>query len=296
MNKDYNQSRHFFDTGLIIEADGASLAELDRESLLSTLANSGYVLLRGFDSSMESFSRLVERVGTRQSLDPAREFFSKVAQKVDAGIDAIGLHCENGNSPFWPDVAWFYCQQAAVAGSQTTVCDGQIVWRMLSEDTKRLFTEEPITYSRRVSEEQWKNYVFHSFNQEIPYQDIQLSDLEHLMSGSDTAQVEAVEQGAIFYRCTVGAVRSSSLNDAMAFANSILGPSYNYESPKICFQSGADISSSVLDEVVDVTNRCTANIDWCDGDIVIIDNKRVMHGRRKIEDTNRKIFNALSYL
>lgn len=296
MKDTYKQSSHYLDTGLLVESCGDSLVEIEREPLLSTLADSGYILLRGFDSNMESFSGLVERVGARQSLDPAREFFSKVAQKVDAGVDAIGLHCENGNSPFWPDIAWFYCQQAATVGSQTTVCDGQIVWRLLSEDTKRLFSQEPITYSRRVSEEQWKNYVFHSFNQKIPRQNIKLKNLEDLISGSGAAQVKAIDDGAIFYSCTVGAVRTSGLSDVMAFANSILGPSYNYEIPKICMRSGTDIPSSVLEEVVAVTDRCTANLDWCDGDIVVIDNKRVMHGRRKIEDQNRKIFNALSYL
>jgi hypothetical protein len=133
-------------------------------------------------------------------------------------------------------------------------------------------------------------------NQKVSRQDIKLKDLEDLMSGSDSAQVSAIDDGAIFYSCTVGAARTSTLNENLAFANSILGPSYNYESPNICFESGAEIPGEVLNEIVEVTERCTANIDWCDGDIVVIDNKRVMHGRREIEDTDRKIFNALSYL
>lgn len=296
MNANCKQTKHFMDAGLVIEATGNSLTEIQRDSLLATLAETGYVLLRGFDTDMEAFSALVERVGSRQSLDPAREFFSKVAQKVDSGTDAIGLHCENGNSPFWPDIAWFYCQQAASKGSQTTVCDGQIVWRMLSEEARALFSKEPIMYSRRVSEEQWKNYVFHCANQSKAREDITLKDLEDLMSGSGSARVEAIDNGAIFYSCTVGAARASTLNKDTAFANSILGPSYNYESPIICFESGAEIPEAILAEIREVTERCTANIDWQDGDIVVIDNKRVMHGRRCIEDANRKIYNALSYL
>lgn len=296
MSNTLKQTSHYLSTGLVVRSAAGSLEDLSRDYVLASLAESGYLLLRGFDVNMAGFTTLVERVGTRQSLDPAREFFSKVAQKVDAGTDAIGLHCENGNSPFWPDIAWFYCEQAAVRGSQTTVCDGQIVWRLLREETRQLFSDLDITYSRKVSESQWKNYVFHSLNQRLPLAEITVAHLQDLMSGSGSAEVEALPDNAIFYRCTVGAARVSTLNSALAFANSILGPSYNYEQPDIRFANGDAIPEAVMAEVQDVTARCTADIQWRSGDIAIIDNKRVMHGRRKIEDSNRKIFNALSYL
>ena len=38
----------------------------------------------------------------------------------------------------------------------------------------------------------------------------------------------------------------------------------------------------------------TEEVPWQDGDILLVDNCRTMHGRRRIEDTRRTIYNALS--
>jgi len=109
---------------ICLSEDGSPLGELEREFLLSCVSEHGYVILRGFKADIGEFSRLVRSVSKRISLDPARSFNGSIAQKVDAGYDAVGLHCENGNSPFWPNLCWFYCEQSPSRGSQTTVCDG----------------------------------------------------------------------------------------------------------------------------------------------------------------------------
>jgi alpha-ketoglutarate-dependent taurine dioxygenase len=82
----------------------------------------------------------------------------------------------------------------------------------------------------------------------------------------------------------------------VVWANSIFGPSYNYEAPEITFGDGHKISPELLAEMRATTERLTRNIDWRNGDVLLIDNTRVMHGRREIKDTSRTIFNALSYL
>jgi len=44
------------------------------------------------------------------------------------------------------------------------------------------------------------------------------------------------------------------------------------------------------------TEICTDEISWQDGDVAVIDNSRFMHGRRKIEDSQRRLHAALSYI
>ena len=48
-----------------------------------------------------------------------------------------------------------------------------------------------------------------------------------------------------------------------------------------------------MDEVRHVTAELTVDIRWQDGDLVMIDNRRVMHGRRAIEDRRRSLFIGL---
>ena len=66
--------------------------------------------------------------------------------------------------------------------------------------------------------------------------------------------------------------------------------------PVITYGNDDPIPSEKLKRMEVLCEELTHNIDWENGDILLIDNTRVMHGRRKIEDTERLIFNALSYL
>lgn len=277
--------------------EGASLDSLNKDTLLETLADAGYLLLRGFRTDLGGFSRFVQRMSCRVSLDPARKFHGgEVAQKVDAGFDALGLHCENGNTPFQPDLCWFFCEKAAREGSQTTVCDGYRVWEALSPSTRERFLAEPIQYSRHVDTPRWKSFVFHSLQGRKPMEQLEIGDLVELVRDRDSTTLELNPDGSIAYFFRVPAAHRTLFSERLAFANSILGPSVHYEKPRISFASGAPIPDEVLAEVSRVTEALTEELDWRDGDVALIDNSRVMHGRRAILDPSRSIYNALSYL
>ena len=63
----------------------------------------GWSLIPHAVESVEEFSNLFSRFTTKLTFDPARENVSEVAQSVDAGTAAVGLHIENGNTPLPPD-------------------------------------------------------------------------------------------------------------------------------------------------------------------------------------------------
>lgn len=284
--------------GALLEGEGESLIDaVDRDTVLQQLADSGYILFRGFEVDIDHFSAFVRALSTRVSLDPARSFGGSggVAQKVDAGVDAVGLHCENGNSPFLPDLCWFYCERAAVEGSQTTVCDGYRAWDALSEATRRRFLDKKIVYSRRVEEDKWKRFAFHMLEGRKPIDQIVLDDILAPVRGNANVRITGNDDGSIHYAFEVAAARQPQFGgERIAFANSILGPSYNYETPKITFADGEEFPEPLLAEIRDATESVTENIDWQDGDVLLIDNTRAMHGRRAIRDANRVIYNALS--
>ncbi|PTL76231.1 TauD/TfdA family dioxygenase [Vitiosangium sp. GDMCC 1.1324] len=283
--------------GVLIQApEGESLDTLTKDGVLASLEEAGFILFRQFNTHLDAFSHFVKRMSSRISLDPARQFHGSVAQKVDAGFDAVGLHCENGNSPFLPDLCWFYCEKAASAGSQTTVCDGYRVWNALSPATRELFLAQPIVYSRRVAEARWKSFVFHLLEGRKPLEDIELGDLLALVRNSTQTRIEPEADGAIHYAFQVPAVHGTLFSEQKSFANSILGPSFNYERPRITFADGSSIPDEVQEEIRVTTETLTEDIGWQDGDVVLIDNTRVMHGRRAIQDPHRTIYNALSYL
>ena len=283
-------------SGRLVLADaGASLADIPQDELFQILRAAGFVLLRGFAPDIDAFAALVKRVSSRVTLDPARQFSGEVAQKVDAGFDAVGLHCENGNAPLLPHLTWFFCEKAASAGSQTTVCDGFRVWDALSPAAREAFTASDIVYTRRVEERKWKTYVAHNLGDGRAPEAIGREELEQFMALSDGTTFELLDDGAMLYSFTVPAAHPTLWSQRLAFANSILGPSFNYEKPRITFSDGSEIAPPLLAEVERVTGELTEDLDWINGDVALIDNTRVMHGRRAILDPDRTIYNALSF-
>ena len=285
-------------TGAILEAPakGASLARLEKNFVTDTLKKSGYLVCRGFEADVTAFSAFVAAHSTRVTLDPARQFSSAHAQKVDAGYDEIGLHIENGAGPLIPEVCWFYCEKAAREGSQTTVCDGKVVLERMQPALKDLFRNREIVYTRRVAEPIWKTFVLHHLPHLSHPGQVTFSHVRQITGQIKGLEASPNDDGSIHYSFTVPAILSSVLSDQAAFANSILGPSFNYEKPGIAFRDGGELPGELVDRIKAVTAACTEEIDWQDGDVVIIDNTRVMHGRRKITDRNRTIYNALSFV
>jgi alpha-ketoglutarate-dependent taurine dioxygenase len=295
---------HTRQAGLVVQAEaGDTLSSIDKSQLAEWLGRHGYLVLRGFACDVQGFSDLVRAHSSRISLDPARQFHDKegkvLAQKVDAGHDAIGLHCENGNSPFWPDLCWFFCTQAPAVGSQTTVCDGAAVYRDLSPQMRAALLAQDIVYTRSVGAELWKHYVQYVGGTGAAVADTRtcFERLLALVNGNLNTQIELNADDSVTYSFRTPAIlhRSPFSPGLPAFANSIFGPSFNYERPRITFADGTPLPDAMRAALDDVCRRHTVDVGWQDNDIVVIDNARVMHGRRRIEDTRRTIYNALSY-
>lgn len=282
-------------TGLLLTPGRKDVTLLDTAPhLLEELRSAGHVLLRGFDSSLDDFNALVGKCSSRVTLDPARRFHGDVAQLVDSGTDAIGLHIENGATPYPPDLLWFYCLKAAASGSQTTVCDGRRVWEHLGDSARELFLEKPLVFSRSVGEQQWRQFTAFSLADGRGPEEIGIADLRGL-AAQGNAQIDALADGSVSYEFETRAAHPSKWSEQVTWANSIFGPSYNYEAPQIRFRDGTDIPKGLLDELAVVTEEVTEEISWQEGDLVLIDNSRVMHGRRAITDSDRTIVNAQSF-
>jgi alpha-ketoglutarate-dependent taurine dioxygenase len=295
-----NTTQHGAGTGRVVQATaGQGLDALDPAEVIALLGETGYLLFRGFSTDTDRFNAFVRGLSSRIISDPAREFEGEAAQKVDAGLQGVGLHLENGNSPFAPDLTWFFCRRAASAGSQTTVCDGYRVWDELSESARDAFAAQDIVYARNVPERLWRAFATHALNGTKAFDEVTIEDLLTMLSPAERGRttLRTNIDRSVYYAYQVPGARAQTLfGSRTAWANSIFGPSYNYEQPTITFADGTEITEDLLAECRKVTDAVTEDIVWQDGDVALIDNTRVMHGRREIIDPDRTIFNAQSYL
>lgn len=248
-------------------------------NIKANLINNGWLLIRGKECDLYDFSALMQSLCSKLTFDPARQLSSKETQKVDAGKVAVGLHIENGNTPLPPDIVAFYSQKSAVIGSQTTVCDGALLWQSLPKHLKNIFNQQ-ITVSRTLPEHLWKRYVATALS--MSEDQVEDKHLTIFLKQVSNQAGQLNEMGELHYQLTINPVLNKNLSLKAAFANALLGPSFNYQKPKYTFADGSEVSEEVIAEVSELAERLTQEVQWQDNDIVIIDNKRVMHGRREI--------------
>ena len=245
-----------------------------------TLREQGWILLRHQDYDVQRFSELMTTLCQKLTYDPARENITQQSQKVDAGTQAVGLHIENGTTPLPPDIIAFFSEVSASQGSQTTVCDGHAVYNSLSEPLKQKFAA-PMTISRYLPKQIWQKYVATALN--IAEADnVTWEDLNKFIQMIPGQAISPAHEGGVEYHLQMNMIRHDNLKGVPAFANTILGPSYNYQKPKFTFADGREISQELIAELAQLCEQHTQEIDWQDGDVAIIDNKRLMHGRREI--------------
>lgn len=275
----------------------ASVSLPKTADILTDLKTHGWTLLRGYHYDVETFSQLMTQLCQTLTYDPARQNITSEAQKVDAGTHAIGLHIENGNTPMPPDVIAFFSELSAKKGSQTTICDGHAVYQALSPRLKATFSQ-PMRISRYLPQAIWQNYVATATGRADSDQ-ISLNDLDTFITATTsktlTHHVEPQADGGVRYVLQIPAIREDNLSGQLAFANTLLGPSFNYEKPEFTLANGQHIDDALINELTQLCEKHTQDIAWQNGDVVILDNKRMMHGRRQIDVplTERKLYIAM---
>ena len=254
------------------------------------LEDKGWVIMRGFNADINIFSQLISNFCSKLSFDPARDFSNESTQKVDAGTAAVGLHIENGNTPFPPDIIGFYSKRSAKNGSQTTLCDGVEVYQQLSAALKYQFSQT-LTVSRTLPERLWKSYAANEHPLLTNIDEVESCHLQEILSIVPNHRGSLNEDGSLNYELDICMLVNSALSQKLAFANALLGPSFNYEAPRYKFADGNVISDALKHDLAALAEKFTMEIPWQDGDIALIDNKRIMHGRRAIiDDENRELY------
>ncbi|KTD59574.1 Taurine catabolism dioxygenase TauD, TfdA family [Legionella santicrucis] len=273
----------------------STLLSLDKDFIKNELARSGVILFRGFQLELDDFSAFTKTICRKVTLDPARQFASERVQLVDSGLDAIPLHCENGLTPFLPDVLLFMCEIPAKQGSATTYCDGELVWEKLSVEAKSYFSSHHFYFSRTIPQALWTKYLAN----ELGISDASLinhSLFEKMRASLSQHHFELQENGDLFAKLKIHLAHSSYFSDRLNFANSLIGPSFNYQNPEIEDEQGFPIPVSFIQEFEQISAECTVEHQWEKQDFLLIDNTRFMHGRRAIDDPDRKIYAAMGYL
>jgi len=277
------------------------LADVDADKIIQQLRQSGLVLLRDFEINLAGFEAFTGRfceafhdVGTRQSLlaSDGDGYTSEVHRKNFN----LFVHSEGAYRP-WPpppDLCFFNCVQSwGYSGGETTLVDGVEFLEKLPVDLRNRFDQHGITYEASWDKERWRT-EFSVYSKD---------ELHSLLN--DRPEYEYQFDGDLIQiRCHAAAI-STSLGGIPAFANGLLAHlpgishphwqgriTYSNDTNRIFFGDGEVVPDLVINRLIDIQDEITINHSWTRNDLLVVDNKRFMHGRRMTDGDCERVIRS----
>lgn len=252
----------------------------------------GAILFRGFALDIAGFDRFARRFCATSVINesPGRAAIAPDAGilSVDGGTNAFPLHPELSREPWKPDIAMFACLSAPRSGGATTICDGVALARDLPAEVREGLVGRRLVYAQGT----WPGLLDFWLGTPDP------SDAQ-LTAPPETCPYRFVRtSGGIARIFSRPALHKPLFIDAPAFGNFLLFARFNNGRPDFpVLDDGKPVPEDWLQAIKATGDRLTCPVDWQDGDLLMLDNSRFMHGRAAITDTaERHIATFFGYL
>ena len=270
-----------------------------RTQIEDQLALTGAILFRGFgvvnDADFDAFIRAFDwpNFTYAESLSNAvrrnRTELVFTANEAPSTV-SIFLHHEMAQTPVYPSKLLFFCDQAAEQGGATPICRSDILLQQLREqlpDFVAACESKGVRYSQTMPlEEDLASGQGRSWKSTLSAENRQQAEgkLAHLHY-----DWQWQEDGSLSVTTPVlPAVRQ--LNDRRTvFFNQLIAAFRGWKDARnsgeksICFGDGSAIDSSHMALAIDLADKLTFDIPWQSGDVALLDNFLVMHGRRPFQ-------------
>jgi len=280
------------DGGCILEAtEDKDVLKIDKNKIVEIFEKKGVILFRNFSfdkGRIEKFTDLFTQQYANDANRREKRFNNPKLRDVDPGKMEMPLHSEASYSPSWPEIVWFYCNKAPKKSGQTTICDGRIIYKNFSTKTKNFFLSNQIIYNLKIP---YERKTEKTNSNEI----VKLKPwyIEH--PGATDCFIDFKNKEIHLKQKRYAVVETRKPNE-LAFSNHL--QIILDRDPQVLgwnLENGENIPNEIMSEVKKISDKFTLNIDWRDNELCMIDNKRMMHGRRKIlESEERDIINIQS--
>ena len=270
-------------------------ARQNREFIETELGKWGGLLFRNFKVSdatqLEEFITAVsgELLEYRERSSPRSRVRGNIYTSTDFPAEqSIFLHNENSYQHAWPMKIFFFCLKTATAGGETPLADVRKVLQRIDPKIVDTFAQKQVMYVRNFGSGlglHWHD-VFQTTDKlkveeyclnrdiEVEWKDgncLRTRQVRHaILKHPKTGEKVWFNHAAFFHISTLEpGLRESLLAD---FKESDL-PNNTY------YGDGTPIEPSVLDEVREAYRQETVTFPWQEGDILMLDNMLVAHGR-----------------
>jgi alpha-ketoglutarate-dependent taurine dioxygenase len=278
--------------GSVIAAQGRRLDDLVAEAVLAELS-SGAVLLRDFPSvGSESFAAFTQQLGIRyvpHDFEVApRQNEDVVARVEQTGILSMPFRTEGSFLPGAADVCCFACIDAVPFDGYTLLCDGVTLLRGVRPETERFLRATRVRYTRRYAPRRWRHLL------QTDDRDRAADSLQRMMQREPAGRdFHFWFLGDRLYSFFVApCIGQSAFSDEEALSSGVLGElqaldlvgrlglyfSGEAELPDLALGDGSIFPAEVFYELHQLAYEQAYAHRWQNGDILLVDNRRVMVG------------------
>ena len=270
-----------------------------RDYIEDQLALTGAILFRGFglvnDRDFDDFIRAFDwpHFTYAESLSNAvrrnRTELVFTANEAPPTV-AIFLHHEMAQTPVYPSKLFFFCEQAAESGGATPICRSDILLQQLREKLPDFVADcenKGVRYSQTMPLEEdldsgqgrsWQSTLSAGNREQA---ETKLRNLNYDWQWQDDGSLSVTTP-------VLPAVRQ--LKDGRTvFFNQLIAAFRGWKDVRnsgeksICFGDGSAIDSAYIGLAIELADELTFDIPWQSGDVAVLDNFLVMHGRRPFE-------------
>lgn len=281
----------------------ADWAAQNREIVEGHLIEHGGLLFRGFDvGGPEGLQRFVDAVSGgsleyRERSSPRSAVSGNVYTSTDYPAEyPIFLHNENSYQKVWPRKIFFLCETAAESGGETPIADCRRVATHIDADVRRRFDETGWMYVRNFGDGfglDWPT-VFRTTDRSAVEEHCRRNDIEVEWKDGGRLRTRAVRP--VTARHPVSG-EELWFNHATFFHVSTLEPEvreplldeFTEEDlpANTYYGDGTPIEAEVMEHLRRAYERETVRFPWQEGDLLMLDNMLVAHGRAPFRGERR---------
>lgn len=274
-----------------------------RERLGERLVAAGALLFRGFDvPDAAAFDAVADRLFDERLAyvyrsTPRTAVGGRLYTTTEYPAQAhIPLHNENAYQRDWPLRLAFCCLQPAARGGQTPLASTPAVTRRIPERIVERFRQDGVLYVRNY-------YDYLDLPWQTVFQTEDRADMEAFCA-QQGIEVEWKPDGNLRTRQTAQALAAHPLtgeevwfNQAHLFHVSGLDAATRdamlemFDADDLprsaCYGDGSPIPEADLETIRRAFDEETVEFDWQAGDVLLLDNMLVSHGRRPFEGERR---------